>query len=109
VSHTPAPIPPAFESHGDPPRCDHCGRLVKETVHTRSSYRVDYYELHTGPVEPATLRHGEDGPVQIYQRLLVAERVVTCSDCYQDPAVQEEREKRFRPEAYEPAEEEIPA
>ena len=108
MSHAPTPAVPASESHGEHPRCDHCGRAVNETIHTRSSYRVDYYELHTGPVETATLRHGEDGPVQIYQRLLVAVRVVTCNDCYQNPAVQEERERRFRPEAYEPAEEEAP-
>jgi len=71
---------------------------VRETIHTRTSYRVDYYELHTGPVEPALLRHGEDGPVQTYQRLLAAELVTTCADCYQSSMIQAERERRFRPE-----------
>jgi len=108
VSDAPS-IPPAGpEAHGEPTRCSHCGRPVAETVHTRTSYRVDYYELNTGPVEPATLRHGEDGPVQTYQRLLAHQRVVTCSSCYRDPAVLEERERRFRPEAYEVGEEEVP-
>lgn len=74
-------------------------------MHTRTGYRVDYYELHTGSVEEATYRRGEDGPVQVYQRLLVPELVITCADCYRQPAVQDEREQRFRPEAYEPAEE----
>ena len=90
------------------PHCNHCGRRVHETVHTRTSYRVDYYELHTGPVEPALLRHGEDGPVRVYQRLLAPELVITCVDCYLDPAIQEERERRFRQELSEAAEE-VPA
>jgi hypothetical protein len=84
-------------------RCSHCGRPVCETVHTRSSYRVDYYELHTGQVEASILRHGDGGPVQTYQRLLVPELVITCADCYQDPLIQDEREQRFRPELYQPA------
>ena len=86
-------------------RCAHCGRVVHETMHTRSSYAVDYYELHTGPVEEGTFRHGEDGPIQVYQRLLAHELVITCADCYRRPAIQTEREQRFRPEAVEVAEE----
>jgi hypothetical protein len=86
-------------------RCAHCGRIVHETVHTRSSYVVDYYELHTGPVEEGTFRHGEDGPVQVYQRLLAPELVISCRDCYRQPAVQNEREQRFRPEALDAIEE----
>ena len=90
-------------------RCNHCGRVVHETVHTRSKCRVDYYELHTGQVEAALMRRGEDGPVQVYQRLLVPEQVVTCADCYRNPVIQDERERRFRPELFEPAEAEASA
>ena len=81
-------------------RCNHCGRVVRETVHTRSQYRVDYYELHTGEVEESTLKHGEDGQVQVYQRLRVPETITTCADCYRDPNVRDEREHRYRPEDY---------
>ena len=98
---------PTNEASGEP-HCAHCGRPVKETVHTRARYYVDYYELHAGQVEESTFRHGEDGPVQIYQRLVVPEVVITCADCYRDPMVQEVREHRFRPEAYQPAEEVSP-
>ncbi len=87
------------------PRCAHCGRPVRQTVHTRSQYRVDFYELHTGQVEESTIRHGEDGPVEVYQRLLVPELVITCAECYRDPEVQALRERRYRPEDYESAEE----
>ena len=98
---------PAVDTRGEP-RCAHCGRRVRETVHTRSDYRVDYYELHTGAVEESSFRHGEDGPVQVYQRLLAPEWVVTCVDCYRDPAIQSEREQRYRPEAYAPMDEAAP-
>lgn len=84
-------------------RCAHCGRVVHETVHTRAAYVVDYYELHTGPVEEGTFRHGEDGPLQVYQRLLAPELVITCADCYRQPAIRAEREQRFRPETVEVA------
>jgi hypothetical protein len=81
-------------------RCVHCGRTVRETVHTRSRYTVDFFELHTGPVEESSFRHGEDGPVQLFQKLLASELLITCADCYRDPSVQEERERRYRPEAF---------
>jgi hypothetical protein len=86
-------------------RCTHCGRVVRETIHTRSQYRVGYYELHTGPVEESTFRRREDGPLQVYQRLLALELVITCADCYREPAIQDERERRFRPEVAAVAEE----
>jgi hypothetical protein len=96
--------PMSSEGQGDP-HCSHCGRPVRGTIHTRSRYWVDYYELHGGQVEPATLRHGEDGPVQVYQRLMAPELVITCADCYRNASVQEQREERFRPEACQPMEE----
>ena len=86
---------------GEERRCSHCGRLVHETHHTRADFLVDFYELHTGQVEAAVLRRSEDGPGQPYWRLLVPELVVTCRDCYRDPQIQDERERRFRPERSE--------
>ncbi len=31
--------------------CDHCGRTVRETQHTRSAYTVDYYSVRGGDGE----------------------------------------------------------
>src|SRR5262245_58895049 len=80
-------------------RCTHCGRAVAETVHTRSSYRVDFYVLYTGSVEPMTLARRDDtlAPVTVL-KLLEANEVVTCADCYREPQVRAERELLFRPE-----------
>src|SRR3972149_6623044 len=80
-------------------RCHHCGREVSETTHTRSSYRVDYYLLHTGEVEPMTIQRTDDpaGAITVL-KLLRAITLVTCADCYRQPQVQEERELLFRPE-----------
>jgi hypothetical protein len=85
-------------SSAAPLRCNHCGRSVKETSHTRSSYQVDYYSLHTGDVEPLVVRVDEDEPPVTFQRLVNSVEVVTCVNCYRDPVVQQERERRFRPE-----------
>ncbi len=80
-------------------RCTHCGRDVAETVHTRSSYRVDYYALHTGEVEPMTLVRSDDtAPLVTFLKLLTVSEVVTCSDCYRQPRIRQERELLFRPE-----------
>jgi hypothetical protein len=81
-----------------PLRCTHCGREVAETVHTRSSYRVDYYALHTGDVEPVVIRVDQSAPPVTILRLLRAENLLTCVDCYRRPKVQAERELLFRPE-----------
>jgi DNA-directed RNA polymerase subunit RPC12/RpoP len=81
-----------------PLRCAHCGREVAETMHTRSSYRVDYYALHTGAVEPVTLSRGEDAPPMTVLKLLSANEVFTCADCYRQPRIRQERELLFRPE-----------
>lgn len=80
-----------------PPRCDHCGRPVRETRHTPTSYRVDYYSMHTGEVEASSL--AGDGLERVsFLKLLTPIEIITCADCYQQPAVREEREQRFRPE-----------
>jgi len=75
--------------------------VVKETSHTRNSYHVDYYSLHTGDVEPLVVKVEDDEPPVTFQRLVNSTVVVTCADCYRDPQVQRERERRFRPEMFE--------
>lgn len=81
-------------------RCDHCGRPVSVTRHTRFAYRVDYYSLHTGEVEATTLKTDDERESITVQKLLTAVDVITCVDCYRQPAVQADRERRFRPERY---------
>jgi len=76
-------------------RCTHCGRLVAETRHTRETWRVDYYLLHTGDVEPTAVARDGETEVVTYLKLVRAVDIVTCVDCYRDPAVREEREERF--------------
>ncbi len=72
---------------------------MAETVHTRSSYRVDYYALHTGEVEPMTLpRTDEAAPLVTFLKLLRASEVITCAECYRQPRVRHERDMLFRPE-----------
>ena len=88
------------------PHCSHCGRLVEETLHTRTSYRVDYYELHTGDVEPVTLSR-EDAPSMTILKLLSANEIVTCVDCYREPGVRAQRERLFRPEMMALTEQEV--
>jgi len=84
--------------------CRHCGREVGETLHTRSSYRVDYYAMHTGDVEPITILRPDDPEPLTVWRLLHVTEVLTCVDCYRLPHVQREREALFRPEAVTPDE-----
>ena len=79
------------------PRCDHCGRAVHETCHTATSYRVDYYSLHTGEVEESTLTT-ESGTRVSFFKLLAPVEIITCATCYESAAVRHERDERFRPE-----------
>ena len=90
-----------------PLRCTHCGREVAETLHTRSSYHVDYYLLHTGEVQPTTVARPDDpaGVITIL-KLSRVNIVVTCADCYQQPNVRQERESLFRPEQVQAMEQE---
>ena len=86
---------------GSPPRlrCHHCGREVGETMHTRSTYRVDYYTLHTGDVEPTTMARSDDpSDVVTIMRLVHAFEIFTCVDCYAQARVRRERELLFRTE-----------
>ena len=66
--------------------CDHCGRAVGETLHSRTSYVVDCFVLHTGATETAIVRRPDsDEIVLVYQRLVRPALVITCADCYADP------------------------
>ena len=93
---SPADSPPR-SAHG--PRCDHCGRPVHGTRHTRTDYRVDHYALHSGHGEIYEIVGDYDHHDTTYVRLVDHYGVVSCAECYPLPAVQEERERRFRPES----------
>ena len=83
----------------EPPlRCDHCGRAVHETQHTRTSYTVDYYSLHSGNGEVCSFAGelGQRGGT--YVKLLDRFDVITCAECYRQAEIQAERERRFQPE-----------
>lgn len=71
---------------------------MRETLHTRTTYTVDYYSLHTGPVETCSLVIDDGERRLTFQRLLRAEEVITCVDCYAKADVQHDRELRFRVE-----------
>jgi hypothetical protein len=65
------------------PRCDGCGRAVRETMHQRGSYVVDAFVLHTGETEPAVVRRPDsDAVLFAYARLVRPVVVITCADCY---------------------------
>jgi hypothetical protein len=84
-------------------RCDHCGRVVRETQHTRTDYTVDYYSLYSGHGEISAFV-GEDGQrIGSYVKLFDRFDVISCVDCYAQPTVQAELERRFRPERGESA------
>jgi hypothetical protein len=87
-----------ISSHVQHLRCDHCGRSVKETLHTRTTYTVDYYSLHTGPVETCSLVTDDGERRLTFQKLLSTKEVITCVDCYRRDEVQRDRELRFRSE-----------
>jgi hypothetical protein len=78
--------------------CDHCGRPVRETQHTRSSYAVDYYSVWGGDGEVCSFV-GEDGQRgATYVKLLEPRRLTTCVNCYAQAVVQAERNRCFQPE-----------
>lgn len=81
-----------------PLRCDHCGRLVSETRHTRTSYAVDYYSLHSGHGEVCSFTAEDGQRGGYYVKLLDRFDVITCVQCYRRPSVRAERDRRFQPE-----------
>ena len=87
------PRPPAVSL-----RCDHCGRSVRGTRHTRTTYEVDYYRLHSGRGERCRVA-GDDGRGLTYVKLLDQFELITCTQCYRRAEVRAVRERRFRPDA----------
>jgi len=83
----------------EPPlHCDHCGRSVRETQHTRSSYVVDYYSVQGGHGEVCSFA-GDDGQRGgTYVKLLDPRELTTCVQCYGKASVQADRDRCFRPE-----------
>lgn len=79
-------------------RCHFCGRAVRPTQHTRTTYAVDYYALHGGRGERCELVGDYGHRAATYIRLLDHYEVITCAQCYAQPRVQAERERLFRPE-----------
>lgn len=79
-------------------KCDHCGRPVSETLHTRTSYVVDYYSVYSGHGEVCRV-NADDGQRSVaYVKLLDRFDITTCVECYGQPAVRADREERFHPE-----------
>jgi hypothetical protein len=90
---SPGAAPAEGEPRGPGARCDHCGRTVRETMHERSTYVVDAFVLHTGDTEPAVVRRADSDAVAFtYRRLIRPVAIVTCADCYADPAVRSRHE-----------------
>jgi len=79
-------------------------------MHTRSTYRVDYYALHTGDVEPTTMARSDDpADVITVMRLIRPVEIFTCVDCYRLPSVRRERDRLFRSEVQDaPHDEAVP-
>ena len=71
---------------------------MRETQHTRTSYTVDYYSVHSGHGEVCSFV-GEDGQRgSTYVKLLDRFDVISCAQCYRKASVQAERDHRFQPE-----------
>jgi hypothetical protein len=78
--------------------CDHCGRAVRETQHTRTSYTVDYYSVHGGHGEVCSLLGDAGQRASTYVKLLDRLDVISCVQCYRQESVQAERDRCFQPE-----------
>ena len=77
-------------------QCFHCGREVRETTHTQKGYRVDYYLLHTGRTEWAFYKNPkEDMPSLRYLKLSQPLNIISCADCYANPAIKKLVEDDF--------------
>jgi hypothetical protein len=78
-------------------RCHHCSREVRPTIHTRSGARVDYYRMMTGPTRSETLENPRNpGETLRVLRVEQLHELITCAECWEDPAVRAALEGRFR-------------
>ena len=77
-------------------QCFHCGREVKETIHTRRGYKVDYYLLHTGNTEWAFFKNPKDNaPTLRYLKLTQPTDIFTCVQCHALPAIRKQLDDDF--------------
>ena len=81
--------PAAHRETGAPPalRCIRCGAAVEGTRHTRTTYTVGYYLLHTGRTTEVTLLGRDDEAPITYRRMLDSVDVVSCPGCFDEPAI----------------------
>lgn len=77
--------------------CSYCGRKVKDTLHWRESYRVDFHFLYTGDVERERMTSDEEGRERYLVRLLRPRWVFACVDCYARPEVRDDWETWLEP------------
>ncbi|OGP95586.1 MAG: hypothetical protein A2W10_03505 [Deltaproteobacteria bacterium RBG_16_55_12] len=79
-------------------------------MHTQKGYRVDYYLLHTGRTEWASLNDPkDDAPPLRYLRLSNPVDIISCIECYADPQIKKRLEEDFNGLAAILDEEEIKA
>ena len=83
----PFPGDPGESSSAPAARCTKCGAAVTGTRHTRTTYTVGHYSLHTGRTVEATVRRGEDEAPAVYRRLVEPVEVVSCPTCFTAPEV----------------------
>lgn len=65
-------------------KCTHCNRDVSSTIHTRLSYKVNYYKTFVGDTTEGVKENGENSS---YLRLLNPTEIITCSECFKDDEV----------------------
>ncbi len=64
-------------------QCFHCGKEVRETIHTQKSYRVEYYLLHTGDTEWAFFINPKENVLPLrYLKLTNPVDIITCIQCH---------------------------
>jgi hypothetical protein len=77
-------------------QCFHCGRAVRETIHTQKSYKVDYYLLHTGYSEWSFFINPKQDALPLrYLRLIQPLDIITCVQCYDQPYIRQKIEDDF--------------
>lgn len=79
--------------------CSHCGQEVIPTSHRREGtplFRVGYYRLLTGALEPMSMQNPRDPAETIeFFKLLEPRWVITCPDCLKKKEIQDELEFLF--------------
>jgi hypothetical protein len=77
-------------------QCFHCGRAVRETIHTQKNYRVDYYSLHTGNTEWAFFVNPNEHVLPLrYLKLTHPADIVTCIECHARGEIRQRLDEDF--------------